>query len=310
MQNTRRQELKLQLELYLEENYIGERLKPFGARVADPQTNGFHSEMPLHEESGAQYMVSSPTTGAKPKPKEEPKHFAEADEEKDDGIRYSIAPQAIQHRKEEPKFSLETGGDQDDAFEDIFKIFNRDDNVDSVPATGAAPSVPPAPSPAPVAAPSAPAAAPSVADEENLVTEFSSAPTQGKYSRTHTIRDYLIDQADNETFTEYMLRIIKERDLKEADVYNRVFMDRRHFNRIRNDPEYQPSKRTAMLLAIALHLSLSETQEFIGKAGFTMSHSSKTDLIVEFFIIKGNYNILEINEMLHEFNMPLLLKCD
>ena len=85
-------------------------------------------------------------------------------------------------------------------------------------------------------------------------------------------------------------------------------MDRKLFNKIRNDPSYQPSKRTALLLSIALHLTLEETQDFIGKAGYLISHSSKTDLIVEFFIVRGIYDVMEINEMLYEFHMPLLLK--
>ncbi len=294
MQNRRREELKLQLELYLEENYVGERLKPYGTRVPDPRAIGFHSEMPRHETGTARY-----------------------DAKEDDGACCSISAEPF------PQSSFETGpglkedsGENDYAFDDIFKIFSRSEDVDAIGAAGDAPAgaVPaPTPGPTPAAAPCcAPEPVPGKIPDAPSKDEarYSLAPVQGKYSRTHTIRDYLIDRADNETFTEYMLRIIKERDLKESEVYNRVFMDRRHFNRIRNDPEYQPSKRTAMLLAIALHLSLSETQEFIGKAGYVISHSSKTDLIVEFFIVKGNYNILEINEMLHEFNMPLLMKCE
>lgn len=122
------------------------------------------------------------------------------------------------------------------------------------------------------------------------------------------IRSYIRSHQENESFTEYMLRVIQERGLRESDVYNCVHMDRKLFNKIRNDPDYQPSKRTALLIAIALRLNISETQEFLGKAGYVMSHSNMTDLIVEYFIITGNYDVMEINEKLHEFNLPLLLK--
>ena len=249
MENKRKDELRLQLVQYLEENYIGERLKPYGARLANLQAVQRSEE------------VRSPS---------------------------SVADQ-----------------EDHDPFADIFKIFAQNEDASTAPDTEEAPRLAPA-----VALSDLPDVTEEADECYDAPVSFRVSQHQEKRSATHTIRDYLIDQADNETFTEYMLRIIKERDLKEADVYNRVFMDRRHFNRIRNDPEYQPSKRTAMLLAIALHLSLSETQEFIGKAGFAMSHSSKTDLIVEFFMTKGNYNILEINEMLHEFDLPLLLKCE
>ena len=121
----------------------------------------------------------------------------------------------------------------------------------------------------------------------------------------------LIEQAEQaETFTAYMLRMIREKDLREKDVYHSVFMDRKLFNKIRNDPDYRPSKRTALLLSIALKLSIVQTREFLEKAGYTFSRCSKTDVIVEFFLLHENYNIFEINEMLDAFGLPLLMKCD
>lgn len=121
------------------------------------------------------------------------------------------------------------------------------------------------------------------------------------------IHAYMRSHQKPDSFTEYMLRIIQERGLREADVYNRVFMDRKLFNKIRNNPAYQPSKRTALLLAIALRLNLAETEEFLEKAGFVLSHSNKTDLIVEYCISNKKYNIMEINDILDDFGMPPLL---
>ena len=121
----------------------------------------------------------------------------------------------------------------------------------------------------------------------------------------------LVEQAEQEeTFSQVLLRMIRERRLTEPEVYNAVFMDRRLFNKIRNTPEYQPNLRTALMLAIALRLNLEETKEFIGKAGFSLSPWRKFDVIVEYFIINENYDIFEINEMLAEFDLPPLLRCE
>ena len=122
------------------------------------------------------------------------------------------------------------------------------------------------------------------------------------------INDLLDSFEDTETFTEALLRMIKEKDLIEADVYNRVFMDRKLFNKIRNDRTYQPSKRTAILLSIALQLNVPETQEFLEKAGFSLTHTSKTDIIIEFFMTRGNYDVIEINAALYEHHLPPLNK--
>ena len=121
----------------------------------------------------------------------------------------------------------------------------------------------------------------------------------------------LVERAEQEeTFSQMLLRMIQERRLTEPEVYNAVFMDRRLFNRIRNTPEYQPNLRTALVLAIALRLNLEETRAFIAKAGYVLSPWRKFDMIMEYFIVNGNYDIFEINEMLAEFDLPPLLKCE
>ena len=120
------------------------------------------------------------------------------------------------------------------------------------------------------------------------------------------IDDLLNAVKDLETFTEAMLRTIREKDLIEADVYNSVFMDRKLFNKIRNDRNYQPTKRTALLLSVALRLTVEETQTFIGKAGYSLTHTSKMDIVIEFFMLQGNYNVMDINEALYDRGLPLL----
>lgn len=92
-----------------------------------------------------------------------------------------------------------------------------------------------------------------------------------------------------------LLSIIERKGKKISDIYNKAGITKQHFSKIKNNPEYQPSKNTALALAVALNLNLEETEDLIGRAGFTLSKSSKSDLIVEYFIREKIYDVDEIN---------------
>ena len=105
-------------------------------------------------------------------------------------------------------------------------------------------------------------------------------------------------------FRELLFDLIRKQGLKNADLYRRATLTKAHFSKTKHDERYHPSKDTVLALALALKLTLDETQEFLKRAGYTLTDSSKTDLIVRFFIERQMYDVDEVNSVLDELGLP------
>ena len=98
----------------------------------------------------------------------------------------------------------------------------------------------------------------------------------------------------------------KERSGKDSEVYKRAEVSKQLFSKILNNPDYQPTKSTVLQLALGLQLDLPQTQKLLEKAGYALTRSSKTDLVVKYYIERKIYNVTFINEALYDCGLPLL----
>jgi len=125
--------------------------------------------------------------------------------------------------------------------------------------------------------------------------------------RVDELEDF-IEITRKPSFREVLFSFIDRRKAVDSDVYKRAGIDRRHFSKIRSNPDYRPGKNTVIALGIALELSRDETDQLLSSAGYSLSENDTFDLVIQFFIAKKIYKIHDINQALDYFNLKPLTR--
>ncbi len=113
-------------------------------------------------------------------------------------------------------------------------------------------------------------------------------------------------KTEEETFQEKLFSLIREKKLDEVEIYKKSNLSRQHFSKIRSEKNYKPTKNTVFLLSLAMHLSIDEVSDLLGRAGLSFSCSNKTDLIFQYFLYHKIYNIFELNEVLEIYKLEII----
>lgn len=115
-----------------------------------------------------------------------------------------------------------------------------------------------------------------------------------------------LENSTNMTFVDKLLEHIDKRHMKDSDVYRAAQVDRRLYSKIISDHEYKPAKDTCVAFAFALELSIDEAEDLLSRAGYTLSHSSKRDVLLEYFFKEKIYNLFDINDILLRLDQKVL----
>ncbi len=124
-------------------------------------------------------------------------------------------------------------------------------------------------------------------------------------ARNNTLSDFM-KKEENESFSDMLFRLIREKGESEVEVYRKAGITAQHFSKIRSRSDYQPTKDTVIALALALKLSLPETKDLMRTAGLAFTHSSKKDMVIEYYIINRNWDIFSINETLDSLGLEII----
>jgi transcriptional regulator with XRE-family HTH domain len=118
----------------------------------------------------------------------------------------------------------------------------------------------------------------------------------------YNLDDY-IEVNKKPALQQLIFEYIDNKGITDAEIYKKAGMDRRHFSKIRSNPDYRPKKTTIIALAIALELSEKEADRLLNTAGYSLSESEEHDLIIKYFLEKEIYDLHQVNQVLDHYSL-------
>ncbi|MCR5105281.1 MAG: macro domain-containing protein [Eubacterium sp.] len=138
------------------------------------------------------------------------------------------------------------------------------------------------------------------ADEsaEDIFSDFDSKHEKKLEERMRHISD---------TFSQYLMYLIKDKNMENADVYKRAIVDKKTFSKIKNNVNYHPQKLTVLCLCVGARLNIDESKDLLARAGYALSPCDKTDIIFSYFIENEIYDMIELDIQLEEHGLPCII---
>lgn len=143
------------------------------------------------------------------------------------------------------------------------------------------------------------------AEKKGVFLNDASAAVADEDQISAKLQERLRHRADS--FSEYLLYLIAEKGLENAQVYNDALVSRKVFSKLKNNPDYHPDKRTALCLCVGARLNLDEARDLLARAGYAISPCDKTDIIFSYFLENGYYDMTELDIQLEEFGLPCIV---
>lgn len=146
----------------------------------------------------------------------------------------------------------------------------------------------------------------SPAPKRFLYTELAECDAEfsGPLPETDEIRDFINSAEEELNFQNTLQHLIAERNLDNATVYKKAFIDKKFFSKIISNRDYIPRKHTVMALGLALELEIRQYEDFLASAGYAFMPSSKFDLIIKYCVLNKIYNIISIDLILDSYGLP------
>lgn len=111
----------------------------------------------------------------------------------------------------------------------------------------------------------------------------------------------------SDTFSQYLMYLIRNKNMENAEVYKRAIVDKKIFSKIKNNINYHPQKLTALCLCVGAKLNLDESKDLLARAGYALSPCDKTDIIFSYFIENEIYDMIELDIQLEEHGLPCII---